>query len=209
VALAVGHILLVLRPPILVGSLASIVVYVVVGGVVALPELAIGRVIPTVDTIRGAAEGAVRGWRELLTTAPPVTGIGTLMVLPFLCAFFATLVTFTLMRSTSRRPGSSLLSLVPVAAVLAIAILTGVREPASLVLQGPVLAVVVLAWVGWRHASRVDRLAGSPPAWHQGVRALAMLVVAAAVAWVMAPQLPLASADDRVVERISRIPRQG
>ena len=201
VALAVGHVLLVLRPPVLVGALASIVVYLVVGGVVALPERATGRVVPSGSTIRGAADGAVRGWRELLTTAPPVTGIGTLMVLPFLCAFFAALITFVLMRSTSRRSGSSLLSLLPIAAVLGIAILTGVREPSSLVLQGPVLTVVVVAWVGWRHGSRMDRLEGSPPAWHQGGRALAMLLVAAVAGWVVSPQLPFAAADDRVVWR--------
>lgn len=200
-ALMVGHSLRVLRPPVLVGAAVAVLVYLVIGGVVALPERGIAGFVPSVDTIRGAADGAVKGWRELLTTAPPVAGIGTLMVLPFLCGYASTLITFLLMRRSSGRPRSTLPSLLPVAAVLAIAILMGVREPASLVVQGPLLAGVAIAWAALRVDMRQTRLPGSPPMWQRSTRGVAMLAVAGVVGWFLSPSLPFAAAEERVVWR--------
>lgn len=200
-ALVVGHVIRVLRAPAIVGAVGAVVVYLVVGGVVAVPEFAIAGFLPSVDTVRAAAETAVQGWRELLTTAPPVAGIGTLMVLPFVAGYFGTLSTFLLMRHSSGRPRSAVPSLLPVGVVLAIAILMGIREPASLILQGPVLAGVALAWLAVRSDARHQRLPGAPSVWQRSIRGVGMLTVAGLVGWFLSPSLPFASADDRVVWR--------
>lgn len=200
-ALLVGQALIALRIPVLLGALVAVVVHIVIGGVVALPERAIAGFVPSADTITGAVHGSVRGWRELITTAPPVSGIGSLMMIPFLCGFIGGLATYTAMRKVSDRPARLVFCIVPAAAVLAASVLTGVREPASLVVQGVVFGALAVAWMAARVELAKQRLPGAPPVWRRTGSSLGMLAIAGVIGMIVTPSLPFVHAEDRVVWR--------
>jgi hypothetical protein len=97
------------------------------------------------------------GWKDLLTTLPPVDGESRLMVLPWLLGLLTGLLGTTLaLARTDVRPRRATLvaalPLTPHVALLALVILLGVGRPESLWLQGAAFAMLSLAWLGLRHA---------------------------------------------------------
>ncbi len=110
---------------------------------------------PTPESWRLLVDEALFGWKDLLTTLPPVDGESRLLVLPW--------------RARPGRPGCSAPSLIagaqpPYGArrrrcrccrrwpCSALVILLGVTRPHSLWLQGVAFAVLALAWLGLRFA---------------------------------------------------------
>jgi hypothetical protein len=201
--LVAAHLFVVFRPPLLVGLIVLAVGYLVIGGAVSLRSYAIAGFVPSVASIRGAGHAAVHGWKELITTAPPVTGVGVLMALPFLCGYAGAFATNALMRRARRRS----LGLLPVFAVFGIAVATGLRDrPASLIAQGAVLAAAVLGWLAIHEYRSRPRLAGSHVRRSRLGSAAGVLAVAAGAGWLLAPLLPLAAKPDRKVLRYSVVP---
>lgn len=137
---------------------------------------------------------AIGGWKDLLTTLPPLDGTGPLLVLPWLLGLTTGLVGALLLGLRSSAP--------PVTAPLALlaaVILLGVDRVSSLLIQGALIGVLGLAWLALRaqdgaiatgrRRSVVARRAGA---------GLVMLLVAGVVA------LPLgraAAGDQRTVLR--------
>jgi len=176
--------------PIAAPVLISVAVFVLVGGPLCLrspfdPSTLLDQVIG--------------GWKDLLTTLPPVDDTGPLLVLPWLLGLLTGLVGALLI---GLRPTAAPV-LAPVA-LLGAVILLGVDRASSLLLQGVAFGVLALAWLALRVQ---DGTIGSGRRRRVLARragaGLAMLVVAGAVA------LPLGKAvagDQRAVLRSHVVP---
>jgi hypothetical protein len=192
----VGHVANVLDQPVITLAALTVATFFLAGGAVALRTQAIGGVLPSPGTVRGLADGSVSGWKQLLTTLPPVDGRGPLLVLPYLLGLLCGAAGFAL--ASRLRPAAA-----PLAGpllLLVATILLGTGEPVAAVPQGAVFAALALAWA----AVRARRL--RPPA-RDGARHLvrlgtagALLGVATGLAALVGPSLPGADGD-RVVLR--------
>lgn len=213
----VGHLLRALGQPVVVTAAATLVVYFA-SGILVLP----GPKGPA--SLRGLAEVSVLGWKELLTTLPPVDPDDPLIVLPYLIGLLCGVSGYLLARGirVPRRlsgPLAPLHAAAPLAApllVVGVAIAFGTRRPGAEVVDGVGLAVGMLVWV----AARWHRLAAAPvpavepppgvpapepPAdrpkpWPRLLTAAGVLAVAGTGAVFVGPAMPGAAAS-RVVLR--------
>lgn len=175
-------------------SLIAVVVFVVVGSLLAGGS-GLGGAVPTPSAISAVLAAATSGWKQLLTTAPPVGYSAHLLAIPFLVGLVAGVGG----QGMARRTRSAALPLAVPGGVLALGILFGPSLPTSLLLQGTVFGGVALAWASVRH-HRLGAAAG--PAGFGRVRtglAGAVLVVAAMTAGVIGPHLPGAESHTRLV----------
>jgi hypothetical protein len=109
--------------------------------------------LPRPSSWRLLVDETLYGWKDLLTTLPPVDGESRLLVLPWVLGLVTGLLATTLSLVRSRRPlVAGPLPLVPPLALLALVILLGVGRPHQLWLQGGIFAALALAWLGLRYA---------------------------------------------------------
>jgi len=135
----------------------SVVAYFLLGSAFAMPEQAILRVFPSLQSLAGLAVGAVFGWADLVTLRAPVSLPYYVNAVPYAACWLVTLVSVTLaVRWLSERRRSvwraSLLLLGPALIYLA-GVLLGTDTPYYAAVRGIAFAVVALIWLGWR---RVD-----------------------------------------------------
>ena len=163
---------------------------------------------PTPDAMLLLGDQLVFGWKDLLTTLPPVDVDSTLLALPWLLGLATGLVgglaSGLTVTATGRGFVAAVLPVLAPTALLAAVILLGVREPASLWLQGVVFAALALTWVVLRTHRRVvrddDAQLGGRVRWLRAVSGAVLIGLGASLA------LPVATwssgADDgRVVLR--------
>ncbi|WP_454041336.1 transglutaminaseTgpA domain-containing protein [Cellulosimicrobium sp. Marseille-Q8652] len=124
----------------------AVVAYVLLGGVLALPADAVGGVLPSLDTVRDLLLGAVTGWKEFVTTVPPLHSFPELAVVPYLLM----LVTGLVAGSVAWRAKHAAWALVPLVTAFVGVILLGTVIAAYPVAQGLVVGVVGLLWASWR-----------------------------------------------------------
>lgn len=192
----VGHVANVLDQPVITLAALTVATFFLAGGAVALRSQAIGGVLPSAGTVRGLADGSVSGWKQLLTTLPPVDGRGPLLVLPYLLGLLCGAAGFAL-ASRLRLAAAPLAAPLP---LLVATILLGTGEPPAVVAQGAVFAALALAWAATRaRRSRPPAREGSRHLVRLGTAA-AILGVATGLAAVVGPSLPGAD-NDRVVLR--------
>ncbi|WP_052336851.1 transglutaminase-like domain-containing protein [Nocardioides alkalitolerans] len=137
------------------------VAVVVLAGPLCLRSAGGSAYLPVPDTLSLLGDQVTGGWKDLLTTLPPVDGSGPLLVLPFLLGAVGALL--GVLATGVRRPPAAvqaLLLLVAPLAVLAVVLLLGVGEPASLLLQGAVFAAVALGAAGLRARRATARPVG-------------------------------------------------
>jgi hypothetical protein len=196
----VSHVTGVLRWPAAAAVVIGVAVFVLLGGPLCLRSDGSSAYLPGADTISTLADQVVLGWKELLTTLPPVDGDGPLLVLPWALG----LTTGLLGGITSRIAwGPALLrAALPLLAptlLLAAVILLGVQRPQSLWVQGVAFAVLAIGWL----AVRAQRASAPVQGGAGRVRRLLAGAVMVAVAGALA--LPVATwatgDDDRVVLR--------
>lgn len=96
------------------------------------------------------------GWKEMLTTLPPVDSSGRYMVLPLVLGAVAGAAIWQLRRAV-RVP---LLPVVPAFLLVGVVTWLGVTEMPGATLRGLLVAAVVVAWVGARSTRRTTRLRG-------------------------------------------------
>lgn len=182
------------RQPLIVVTAATVGVFLLFGGAVAVPDKAIAGIVPTPATVVALVDGAISGWARLLTASRPVGVQDNLLVVPYMCGLTAAVVSLTIARRTRWSPVAVVLPI----AVLSLSILFGAPLPASLLLQGALFGVVAIGWVSMHRrtrrrvdvaASRANRL----PA------ALAVLALAGVVAVVFGGTIPGAGTRPRVV----------
>jgi hypothetical protein len=175
----------------------AVAIFFGLGGVVALPQDAIGGVVPSLSTLTSLATLGVTGWKELLTTLMPVDGSSEYLVLPYLL----TLVTGAAGYSVARRTRKPWPALVMPLALFAAVLLLGGYEPPFLLAQGLGLATLCFAWLTIRTGRR-RRLVGTGIASGTRVATGAALVAVALVGGAfLGPMLPGIGTSPRLVLR--------
>ena len=131
---------------------------------------------------------------DLLTTLPPIDGDGPLLVLPWMAGMLAGVVGLSLAHLPVRRAWlAALLPVLGMTAVLAAAIVLGVRHPESLLVQGSVFAGLALAWLAVRARRASAAVQGGSTSYVRGAGAVVMLALAAAVAFPASALVPRAT----------------
>ncbi len=174
----------------------ALVTVVVMGGALALRATALAGVLPTLETMRGLAQGFTRGWVDLATTPPPAGDVGNLFAIPYLCGFLSGVLALSI-ALRNRRP---LLAVFPPAVVLAAGIFTGVESPVSLLFQGGAFGLVAVSWWSWRN-SRSRTVVASASGRSRVASAGALLAVAALGALIVGPLLPGSEINERLLLR--------
>lgn len=138
---------------------------------------------PTPDAVRLLSRTAVLGWKDLLTTLPPIDGAGPLLVLPWLLGLTMGSVAVALAR-LSKGPSwlRSTAPLVVPILVLGLVILLGLHHPQSILLQGSLFATALLAWLALRGLRSAVAVTGSTGRAGRVALGAALLTVTAAVA---------------------------
>ena len=168
----------------LVGAVA---LYFVAGGPVAVRYDLIGGILPTLATEQNLAHLAINGWKELLTTYPPVDGGGQFLALPFALAVVFASASYALTRTYSWLPAG----LIPQGILFCLVISLGAENPFYPVWLGLAWAVVAVVWMAYRSHVR-GRLAtsGSRSNLIRIVGGALMLALAGSVAYWAGPQMP-------------------
>lgn len=131
----------------------TVLAYFLFGGALALPHTTVLGFIPTLDTLGRLALGVVTSWKELLTTVAPVAASDGHLVVPFLLALVAGVLTASL----ALRLRTAAWALLPATAFLGIEIALGTAEAFVPVVQGIVFALVAAVWLAvrqsWEHGT--------------------------------------------------------
>jgi hypothetical protein len=164
------------------------------GGPLALRSLGNTAFLPTAATLRALADQVLYGWKDLLTTLPPVDGNGPLLVLPLVLGLVGG--TSGTWCALARPRSAALVVALPVVAMtllLVAVILLGVRHPSSLLVQGAGFAVLALGWLAVRAARFGAVVHGGHRPWGRRAVGTALLLVAGGLA---VPASALLGADD-------------
>jgi len=204
IALLVGAIVAILTETLRVSTAAAlgIVAYVLTVGPVVLPETTVAAVLPTSQTLAGIADGTVNGWRDILTTEPPLpTNSGPLLVPVYLCGLATGLIGVM-----AARVRLALAPLVPVVGLVVVAILFGTTLSAPPTLYACLFIALTLLWGALRHRRRIT-VGRTDASLLRRTATPALLVLVAALAvgaldYVMGP----VAAEDRYVLREHVIP---
>ncbi len=210
IGLVLAYVLRALRQPVIVIAAVVMIALFLFGDLLVLPDQP-----PFAwTTVHDLATGAVFGWKQLLTTLPPVPADDPLVLIPFILGLLCGSVGYLLAQAlpTPRRSaGLQALTVATAAvtvpiAVLAAAIAFGTDAPGAELPDGVAFAVLCLCWIAVRR-HRTRPLAAS------GTRRLARFATAAALlalaslgALLMSPVLPGAHAASRQVLRDKVVP---
>lgn len=208
VLLAAGTVVLTRRAglPAAFAVLVVVGLFFLLGGPLTLRSLGDTTFLPWLSADE-LVDRLLHGWKELLTTLPPVDGAGPLLVLPWVLGLVSGAAAGIL--ATLERPRGWVRGVVLLAVpggLLAVVIALGVARPASLLWQGSVLTVLALGWlvlVGRRESARDrDRAGGRGRVrhpWSQTAAGAALVLVAGGVALPVSDWL--FGEPDRVVVR--------
>jgi TgpA N-terminal domain/Transglutaminase-like superfamily len=184
--LVVAHVGRVLEWPLAVVAALGLVAYVVVASVLALRHHAIAGFIPSPQSVLESLASSATAWKELITTAPPVGDTGDLLIIPVLLGFVAGFVGF----SVSQRLHFAAPVVVAPLVIVGLGIAVGVNTPVSVLVNGLVLGLLVLAWLSWREHERRPFLTDGNSSRPRIVSALVVLAVAGGLGLVVGPRLP-------------------
>ncbi len=193
-AVVVTHVCKALGWPLIAPFVVLLGLFMVLGGPIALRSLGNTAFLPSRATLSTLTDQAVFGWKDFLTTLPPVDGTGTLLVLPLVIGI---VVAYAGMASSRVHLKSAWLSAALPVALLTLALvgvlLLGVRHPASLLLQGGVFAALALGWLALRTRRLSAVVHGGSTGWGRLAVGAALIVTAAGLA---IPASALVGADD-------------
>jgi hypothetical protein len=195
VGLALAYAVVLWRQPVLVLIAATAVAYFGLGALVTATNS--GQVLPTPTAIRGLSHDIVFGWKDMLTTLPPVASNGPLLALPFAIGLATAAVGGWLLGRTTF---AVLPALVPLAA-LSVAILIGTPTPSHTAAQAAVFAVAALAWIALRWARLRPPVSNGAGKTSRLLTAIALLAVAGAAGALTGPSWPGASTAAPVLLR--------
>ena len=129
------------QPPIVLVA-AVVVAFFLFGGVVALHNLGGSALLPMPNTLSQLASTVVHGWKDMLTTLPPVDN-GPLLALPYLLGLTAGSVGMAIADRVRWVPAPAVVAV----ALLAAVILIGVRAPSQTTIDGTLFGGLALAWL--------------------------------------------------------------
>lgn len=156
--IVVVHVSSALRLPVAVPLVTVAALFFLLGGPLCLRGTGAG--LPGPRAFDQLGHQVVAGWKDLLTTLPPIDGGGPLLVLPWVAGLAAGTLGALLTRM-DRGPAwlRTTLPLLAPTALLAGVILLGLLRPQSLWVQGVGYAVTALAWLAlraWRTSAPVE-----------------------------------------------------
>jgi hypothetical protein len=121
-----------------------------VGPGISARDEAFAGFLPSLSSLAVVSDTLVNGWKQLLTTLPPVPGDGAYLVLPFAITLVAGAAGYFVARRF-RRPAAALVS---PTLLLVLVTLLGTRQTLLPLAQGLVLAALGFAWLALRHRRR-------------------------------------------------------
>ncbi len=172
-------------PAVLIAALV-VAAHFVLGGPIASRDDLVGGVLPTGATFDDLVRTPVDGWKQLLTTVPPLDSSGPLMLVPFMIGLFGAALCYGIARAW-RSAGAALV--VP-AGLLALSIALGTIVPAALLVQGVGFTVVAVVWTALRARRHRPPLQNGAGRNTRFVTAVSLLVVAGLAGWLIGPVLP-------------------
>lgn len=185
VGLIVSYAGALLAVPVLLVALATVAAYFV-----------IGLIAPGPKSLSGLVDVAGHGWKQLLTTLPPIGNSGPLLGIPFLLGLLAAALGGTL----ALRTKPSFAPLLAPAALLAATILLGLPRASTLPI-GAAFVAIALAWAAIRHQRTRPIVQHGARQTTRLVLGVGMLALAALGASAIGPGFPLAKTNKRVVLR--------
>ncbi len=191
IAVGVTHLCRAAGWPLVAPVLILTLVFFLLGGPLALRSVGDTAFVPGGRTLSTLVDQAIFGWKDLLTTLPPVDGDGPLLVLPWLLGLVAGVLGTSLAHLHLRRSWlTAVLPVLGLTVVLAAVILLGVRHPQSLVVQGSAFAALALGWLALRARRSSATVHGGTSGWGRlvvgaGLVALASVLAVPASALVM------------------------
>lgn len=200
--LLISHVMTAFRLPAVATLGGILVAYFLLGGPLAVRDNLIFGVIPSGQTFKDLASTLVHGWKRLLTMLPPVDAIGPLLALPLLVGLVGAAVTYTV----ARRWTSPYAVLLAPLALLALVIALGTLEPAGLVVQGVVFALLAIGWLVVRAARNRAPLQNGAGQNARLAIGGGLLAVAALAGYFAGPHLPGADEESRRVARSAITP---
>lgn len=172
--------------PIRVVVIAGLIGYIVIATVLALRHHAFAGFLPSPQSTFEALASSATAWKELITTSPPVGSTGDLLIIPVLLGYVSGFVGVSI---ALRLRFVAVLVVLPLA-ILGLGIAVGVNTPVSLVINGAILAVVILAWLAWREQRRRPLLTEGSAGGSRLVAAMVVLAVAGGLGFLVGPVLP-------------------
>ena len=168
--------------------------FFVLGGPLCLRSVGDTAFLPGGSTLGALVDQAIFGWKDMLTTLPPVDGDGPLLVLPWLLGLLAGLVGTALSGVRLKRAWvTALLPVLGLTAVLIAVIVLGVRHPQSVLLQGSVFAASALGWLVIRARRASATVHGGTSGWGRVALGGGLVLLASALAM---PASALVTGDD-------------
>ena len=135
-------------------TILALVIAYLLGGALALPNLASAKVFPSLQMVQTLVLGAVTSWRDLLTLAPPANAYAGITVVPYLSAMVcAGLGAWVVLRHQR----GQLWALVPAGLMFSVGALFGGFEAPYGRDSALVGVLVALAWAAWAVNKRHGR----------------------------------------------------
>lgn len=191
-----AYLAVALRQPAVLLIAVTVLAFFLLGGAIALRSEAVAGFLPGGRTVHGLAEQSIHGWKDLLTTLPPVDGNGPLLVLPYLIG----LVGGALGLFLARRFRFPAVALPVPLGMLVLILLLGDLMPAAKTLHGVVFGLLALTWIAVRHNELRPTVHGGTGQLARAATALGLLAVAGVCAAFVGPHLP-GGGDTRTVLR--------
>ncbi|KQU68187.1 transglutaminase domain-containing protein [Phycicoccus sp. Root101] len=200
--LVVTHVTTAYRLPFVTPLAVVTVLYLLLGGPLAVRGDLVGGVLPSGQTLLDLADTSVHGWKRLVTLLPPVdTGSG-LLALPLIVGLLGACVTY----AVARRWSTPYAVLPAPLVLLALGIVLGTTEAASPLAQGAVFAVLGIGWMVARAArTRAPLQNGAGQRTRYAIGA-SLVGIALLAGYFVGPHLPGADATTRQVARSHVVP---
>lgn len=168
--------------------------FFLLGGPLCLRSVGDTAFLPSGSNLNTLVDQAIFGWKDMLTTLPPVDGDGPLLVLPWLLGLLAGLIGTALSAIRLRRAWvSAMLPVLGLTAVLIAVILLGVRHPQSILVQGSVFAAAALGWLAIRARRASATVHGGTSGWGRVALGAGLVLLASGLAM---PASALVTGDD-------------
>jgi len=192
-----GQLAHMLRQPVINLAVFTVAAFFLLGGAVALHAQGLSASLPLPATLATLAHQGIHGWKELLTTLPPVVSDGPLLVLPYLLG----LVTGAGGMALATRLRSAILPVLAPLLLLAMVILLGSQRPTDLLVQGGLFAAVALGWVALRAARLRPPVQSGTGRATRAASGLVLVTLAAGLGVLAGPSMPGADSHNRLVLR--------
>jgi hypothetical protein len=178
-----------LRQPVLAEAVIAALAFLLLGGAT------INNLVPSLHTITTLGHVGIYGWKELLTSQPPVGSTADLLAIPYIVG----LISGVAGQSIARRTRLVAVPLVGPALVLALGILFGARHPASRAQPGSLFGALALLWAVVRFQRTRVSLSGTGQSRSRLLLGAAVLAATGLAAGFIGPHLPGSASRSRVV----------